>query len=163
VGWKFPVIFLGVLGLLVFTVWAASRHVDAVLEEHRQECLPNRQVFPGDVSPRPAILGPEEPGNIWELLLPAFAGFRALDENSNVNDFDAGGNAAGTPRLIERAAPFLQLCRRAARRRDRAFAGSPDPGAIEAERAVRASSSQGLQLWRDGRDAGSGGNGCSWP
>jgi len=106
-----------------------------------------------DVSPRPAILGPEESGNVWELLVPAFSGLADLDEYQNINNFDAHGTTGDTPRLIDAAHPYLELCRRAACRRDRTWRGPPQPGGVQAARAVRALSSKGLMLWRDGHDA----------
>jgi hypothetical protein len=152
-GWKLPLILLGIVGFLALGGLGISLRLDTLLEEHRRECLSIQQAFPVDVSPRPPILGPEEKGNVWELLLPAFAGIEKLDEYDNIDNFDAHGTTADTPRLIDAARPHLELCRRAACRRDRAWRGEPRPDGMQALRAVRALSSRGLLLWRAGRDA----------
>jgi len=150
--WKLPV-SLGTLGLLGLAAAGIHFWLNALLEEHRRECVAIKKTFPVDVSPRPAILGPEEPGNVWELLVPAYAGMQTLDESCNYAHFDPTDTTMDVPRWIARAGPSLELCRRAARRRDRTWRGPLDPNTRFAGLTVRALSTKGLLLWRDGQDA----------
>lgn len=152
-GWKLPILILGSLGLLALGAAGIHLWLNARLEEHRRECIAIKKTGPVDVSPRPAILSPEELGNVWELLVPAYAGLRAMDESCNFSHFDPTNTTVDLQSWIARAGPSLELCRRAAHRRDRTWKGPLDPQSRFAGLAVRASSTKGLLLWRDGRDA----------
>jgi hypothetical protein len=148
--WKTPLILLGVAAFFGLAGLSIHLYLDAALEQHRKECTAIRDTFPVDASSRPAVLGPEEAGNVWELLLPAVSRIDALDPNPD--NFDAHGTEGRTPQLMEAAGPDLELCRRAARRRDRSWSG-PRLSEGSARNAICALSSKGLLLWRDGRDA----------
>lgn len=151
--WRTPVLSFVVAAVLLLAGWGIHRGLDAALAAHERDCEEILEAFPVDQSPRPAILGSEESGNVWELLVPAFAGIKALDEYDNFNNFDAHGTTGDTPRLIEASRPYLDSCRRAAARRDRTWKGLRAPGLVFPTLAARALSSRGVMAWRDGRDA----------
>lgn len=148
-GWKGPLIVVALLALPVLGGLGVHFYLDAVLNRYQQEFDAFRADFPTDISPRPAILSPEEPGNVWELYLPAFSRIDALDDN--VDNFDAHGIVGQTPRLIGEAGASLEQCRRATRRSLRTWSGAPPT--ISPNKAIRALDSKGVLLWRDGRDA----------
>jgi len=150
-GWKAPVLFLGTAVFLVLAGGGIHFGLDSALERHRRECTAIRNTFPEDTSPRPAILDPEEGGNVWELLIPAVV--RIDDLDPNIDNFDAHGIPGQTPRLIELAGPDLEFCRLAARRRDRSWSGPRLAETVSPRKAILALSSKALLLWRNGRDA----------
>jgi len=160
-GWKLPGLILGGFGALGLAAWIVHLCLDAQLEKHREECLAIQQACPADPTPRPAILGPEEPGNIWDCYRPAFAGLRGLDPepeeelSENIgNRFHVYGSPGKAPPLLEAAEPFLELCRSAVRRRAGRWWGSKDPALpAAAARAVKALCSKGRLEWQAGRDA----------
>ncbi len=152
-GWKVPFVVLGVLVFLGLAVLGMHFRLDAGLDEHRRECLAIQQKNPVNLSPRPAILEPEEPGNVWELLNSAFDGMvEATGDSCDYSYFDRDGTGE-VPRWVAAAGPSLDLCRRAARRRDRTWKGSLYPDPRWDTLTVRALSTKGLLLWRQGRDA----------
>jgi hypothetical protein len=152
----------GVLaGVGALTGWTVSHRLDALLEEHHREVAAILDGSPRRNPARPPILSPTEPGNAWDLLLPAFDALEDLDPDDGKGvregmaaNLDAHGIPAETPRLIEAAGPALEQCRRAARRSDLLWRGPRYPKLeVKAGRAARALCSKALLLWRADRDA----------
>jgi len=112
-------------------------------------------------SVRTALLLPEEPGNVWELLGPAFESLRGLLELQTTSissameaNFNLRGVPGDTPRLLEEARTALDACRRSMRRSTLDWNGPLDPDIpYKLARAGRALSSMGLKCWQEGRDA----------
>jgi hypothetical protein len=162
VGWKWPVfITVTILGLLGLAAVGVHFRLDGLLEDHRRECALILGEFPVDLTPRPAILGPAEPGNVWDCYRPAFAALKAQDPDAHwelsaemATLFQIWEVPATPPPWLQAAEPSLDLCRSGARRRDLAWQGPKDPGLEAAAfRAVKALCSRSFLAWRAGRDA----------
>jgi len=147
------------LGLRTF----ALERAEASFRFHQAEVGEADREGPTRTGARGPIEGPEEAGSAWELLRPAFEGVWALADppqegslalNSEPN-FTAHGAAGDTPVLLERAAPYLEACRRSLRRSIADGPGPVDAHLVvhQAARVCRALCSKGFLAWQDGRDA----------
>lgn len=161
-GWRLLVI-LGPLLIvpllcLAFGHWA----LEATFDAHRDELPALRSGVQVPLSGRPALLGPEEPGNAWDLLRPAFDAvgglydLELLSEYDDLHDanLDSRGIPAGTPQLMEEAEPALEMCRRAMRRTRLEWTGPVDPYLpAKAGRMGRALCTRAAYAFEAGRDA----------
>lgn len=153
------VAFVGTGGLCLFSLF---RGVDGRIEAHRTEIAAWFEDLPIRRSTRPALLEPAEPGNVWDLLRPAMdevGDLYPLEDASTYGeesdpDLDWRGIPAETPRLIERATPALEQCRRAMHRSVLDWTGPVDPSLpVKAGRIGRALCTKAIQAWEQGRDA----------
>jgi hypothetical protein len=162
VGWKWPLfIIMAILGLLGLAAVGVHYRLDGILDDHRQECQTILATFPVDPTPRPAILGPAEPGNVWDCYRPAFAALKRVDPDAEWELsaemgalFQIWEALATPPAWLQTAEPSLNLCRSGARRSDLAWQGPRDKG-LEADalRAVKALCSRSFLSWHAGKDA----------
>jgi hypothetical protein len=154
---------LAALALVGGTGGSLYHRAGTSIETHRAEIATLLDDLPLRHAARPALLQPEEPGNVWELLRPAFESLRGqLEMQTNPAyissameaNFDLRGIPGDTPRLLEEARAALDACRRSMRRSRVEWNGPLDPDLpYKAARAGRALSSMGLKCWQEGRDA----------
>lgn len=150
------------LGLVTGIVQSLVLRLDASIERHRAEIAALLDDVPVRHSNRPALAAPEEPGNVWDLLRPAFDALWALQEptpmaeiSTNLEaNFNAHGSVQPTRPLLERGSDALEACRQSRRRSALDWTGPIDPDLChKAARAGRALCSRGFLAWQEGRDA----------
>jgi hypothetical protein len=152
------------LALLIPVIYVAYVHarVTATVERHQAEVDRLLHDVPVRNPTRPALLGPPEPGNVWDILRPALdsvADLYPLDTSLNYDetrdpDFDWRGAPDETRKLIEQAGPALEACRRAMRRSSLQWIGLADPGLpAKVGRIARALCTRAAYAWQAGRDA----------
>jgi hypothetical protein len=160
---KILLAILCVLALVGGVGGSLYRRVGSSIATHRAEIAALLDDLPLRHATRPALLLPEEPGNVWEVLGPAFESLRDLQEmrttpdsiwNGMESNFNLRGIPADTPRLLEDGRAALDACRLSMRRSALDWKGPLDPALpYMAARAGRALSSKGLLCWQEGRDA----------
>ncbi|HZE96663.1 MAG TPA: hypothetical protein VE981_06540 [Planctomycetota bacterium] len=157
------IVFAVLLVLVGGIVWRLWRGVQTTLAWHVADVARILDGVPDRTCSRPALSGPEEPGNSWDLMRPSFEALWQLhpvygsDSHFGTTmepDFDAHGIPADTPRLLGESMPWLESCRRATRRTRLDWPGFPDPlWPCKAIRIGRALTSTAFVSWQEGRDA----------
>lgn len=145
-----------VLAIFGGVVWWIHVSVEASIARHEAELKIIFDDVPNRIRTRPPLAEPEEPGNAWDLLRPSFDALWAMTPHEgNLPDlvFDPRGNSPEELRMLKRAEPWLEGCRRSTRRTRLEWRGPRDrdlPG--KAARVVRALYSQAFLSWKAGRD-----------
>jgi hypothetical protein len=163
IGWIILAGFVAAAMLPSLYLFDLLRRAQDALDGCRSDIASVTKDIPVRKSTRPAILGPAEAGNAWDLLRPALDAVGDLypinpagssySETSDPN-LDWRGVPGETPLLIEQATPAMELCRRALRRSELEWTWPMDPDLpAKTGRIGRALCTKAAYAWKAGRDS----------